>query len=322
MRQILLILIVAAVAGSAGWYLGQHGSLDDLPPFDLGSLLKTSNSSSSTPPPKSGDTIRIATFNIQVFGTSKLSKTHVVDMLARIVRQFDIVAIQEVRCKDESLVPQFVELVNQTGRHFDYAIGPRLGRTVSKEQYAFLFDTASIQIDRTKLYTVHDPYDRLHREPFVGWFRTRGTSPEQAFTFSLVNIHTDPDEVEGELNALDDVYRVVRDDGRHEDDVILLGDFNVDDRHLGQLGSVPGVSCTVSGVPTNTRGTAQYDNIVFHKQATSEFTGRGGVFDFLRQYNLTVEQALEVSDHFPVWAEFSVHEGGTPGHVGSPGSRQ
>ena len=35
----------------------------------------------------------------------------------------------------------------------------------------------------------------LHREPLVGWFRVRGPDASQAFTFTLVNIHTDPDEV-------------------------------------------------------------------------------------------------------------------------------
>jgi hypothetical protein len=117
------------------------------------------------------------------------------------------------------------------------------------------------------------------------------------------------------LDVLDDVMRVVRDDGRNEDDVILLGDLNVDNRHLGQLGTVPGVVWTVSDTPTNTRGNAQYDNIVFYGRATVEYTGRSGVYDFLREFDLTVEQALEVSDHMPVWAEFSIYEGGIPGHV-------
>ena len=61
--------------------------------------------------------------------------------------------------------------------------------------------------------------------------------------------------------------------------------------------------------------TKQYDNIVFHSQATREFIGRGGVDDFLREHNLSMEEALEVSDHLPVWAEFSVYEGGEPGRV-------
>jgi endonuclease/exonuclease/phosphatase family metal-dependent hydrolase len=215
----------------------------------------------------------------------------------------------------QDVLPQFVDEVNAAGRHYDYVIGPRLGRTSSKEQYAFVFDTASIEIDRSALYTVSDPDDLLHREPLVGWFRVRGPPPDQAFTFSLINIHTDPDETAQEVDALADVLRAVRDDGRGEDDVILLGDLNVDDAHLGRLGQISNLHWVVSRVATNTRGTKQYDNVLFSELATTEYTGRWGVFDMVRQFNLTVEEALEISDHLPVWAEFGLLEGGQRGRV-------
>ena len=119
-----------------------------------------------------------------------------------------------------------------------------------------------------------------------------GRPVDQAFTFTLIDIHTDPDETTQELDALADVYRVVRDDGRHEDDIILLGDLNVDDAHLGRMGKMPGILPAISGLPTNTRGTKQYDNLLFSKTATNEYTGRSGVFDLIRQYNLTTDEAL------------------------------
>ena len=37
----------------------------------------------------------------------------------------------------------------------------------------------------------------------------------------------------------------------------------------------------------------------------------------MRRYNLTQKQALEVSDHFPVWAEFSVYERDYAGRIAS-----
>lgn len=314
-------LLFAAAAAVAAWVFLQKYDLQDLgkvqsgPDAQTGTQKSPANDPLAPPPARSTGSVRVATFNIQVFGKSKASKPQVMDVLARIVRNFDLVAIQEIRAADEDLLPNFVELINSAGVHYDYVIGPRLGRTVSKEQYAFVFDLATIEVDRSQLYTVADPDDLLHREPLVGWFRVRGPPPDQAFTFSLVNIHTDPDETKQELNVLDDVYRVVRDDGRREDDVIILGDLNVDDRNLGQLGQISGITWVVSGTPTNTRGTSQYDNIVFQRQATSEFTGRAGIFDYMRQYNLSMEEALEVSDHLPVWAEFSAYEGGQPGRI-------
>ena len=260
--------------------------------------------------PRDDESIRIASFNIQVFGTSKVDNPAVMEVLARTIRNFDIVAIQEVRAKTQDVVPQLVKQVNSSGRKYDFVIGERQGRTSSMEQYAYVFDSDRIEVDRNQLYSMQDPDDLLHRPPYVAWFRVRGPPPEHAFTFSLVNVHTDPDEVSAELDVLDDVFHAVRDDGRGEDDVILLGDLNADDQHLGQLGQTSGMVAAISGLATNTRQTQQYDNLIFHMPATNEYRGRSGVFDFMREYNLTQEQAVQVSDHLPVWAEFSIYEGG------------
>jgi deoxyribonuclease-1-like protein len=267
-----------------------------------------------------GDTIKIASFNIQVFGTSKLKKPQAMDVLTRVVRRFDVVAIQEVRSTDDSVVPKFVELINADGSKYDFVIGPRLGRTNSKEQYAVLFNTARIEVDRAFVYTVDDPKDLLHREPMVARFRVRGVPPEQVFTFNLVDIHTDPDETASELDALADVFVGVQHNGSGEDDVILLGDLNVDEYHLGKLGRLPGIAHAITGVMTNTRRDKMYDNIVFDSRATAEYTGRWGVVDLTAEFGLTQQQALEVSDHCPVWAEFSAYEKGTGSVATRPGT--
>ena len=319
-KKLLFTIIGLVLAIGGGWAFLQKFEIKGLEGLSVEtrdpSLTSGSRDMLHAPPvQRNGETIRVASFNIQVFGTSKSSKPHVMEKLAEIVRQFDVVAIQEIRSKDNGIIPQFVDLINATGRHYDFVIGPRIGRTVSKEQYVFIFDTQSVEVDRAQLYTVEDPDDLLHREPLVGWFRVRGPDPSRAFTFTLVNIHTDPDETDQELDVLDDVFVAVQNDGRGEDDVILLGDLNVDDRNLGELGRLPDIAWCISGVPTNTRGTKLYDNIVYNARATSEFTGRAGVFDFMRHFNLTEQEALEISDHIPVWAEYSIYEGGVPGQL-------
>jgi deoxyribonuclease-1-like protein len=260
-----------------------------------------------------GGTIRIASFNIQVFGESKLAKPKVMQILAQVIRRFDVVAIQEVRATTQDVLPRFVQQINAEGASYNFVLGPRLGRTSSKEQYAILYNQATIQLVPGSMYTIDDPDDRLHREPMVAGFTVRGPPPAQAFTFTLIDIHTDPDEVASEMNALDDVYRAVREDGRREDDIILLGDLNTDDAHLGELGKMPYLVAAISKQPSNTRGNKLYDNIIFDRRATTEYTGRSGVLNLIREYQLSMQDALEVSDHFPVWAEFSVYEGGQRG---------
>ena len=111
-----------------------------------------------------------------------------------------------------------------------------------------------------------------------------------------------------ELDALADVFQAVQQDGDGEDDVILLGDLNVNERHLGRLGKLRDIKHALSSVKTNTRGTKSYDNIVFNGKATVEYTGRFGVLDLMREFHLSKAEALKVSDHMPVWAVFSSFE--------------
>lgn len=260
-------------------------------------------------PSAPGRTLRIASYNIQVFGTKKASKPYVMKVLAQIIAQFDIVAIQEIRCKDQYLLNHFLQYVNQGGvRKYKYIIGPRLGRSSSKEQYAFIYNTQTVELNQRSVYTVRDPDDLLHREPLVAMFRARVSPPEQGFTFVLVNMHTDPHETDTELDTLADVYRVVKQQSNGEDDIIMLGDLNVDDLHLGRLGKIPGIFPVISGMATNTKQNKLYDHIILHRQSTTEYTGRRGVVDVQRQFNLTLEQAQMVSDHLPVWAEFNAYE--------------
>ena len=255
------------------------------------------------------DKIRIASFNIQVFGQSKLAKPDAMSVIVQCIRQFDIVAIQEVRAKGDNVLPDLVKQLNADGSRFSYLIGPRLGRTVSTEQYAFVFDTNRIEYDPSSIATMNDPADLLHREPFAARFRVRTNSPAQAFTFYLVNIHTDPDEVKQEVNALGDAYQAILSSSPAEDDVILLGDLNANEKQLGKLAQIKGMHWVVSGgVMTNTRQNKAYDNILFYGPATTEFTGNWGVLNFEQLFQLTRDQALKVSDHFPVWAEFQIWE--------------
>ena len=95
------------------------------------------------------ETLRIGAFNIQVFGISKASKPEVMEVLAEIVRTYDIIAIQEIRDASQTALPTLVDLVNADGSQYSYVVSERLGRTTSKEQYAYIFNTQTIEISNT-----------------------------------------------------------------------------------------------------------------------------------------------------------------------------
>ncbi len=282
-------------------------------------------------PARTQQSILIASFNIQAFGQSKMNDRWVMEHLAEVIRQFDVVAIQEIRSKDQRLMALLTEYVNAAGFKYDYILGPRLGRTTSQEQYAYIYDTTRIVSSSDASYTVRDGapsgkntqevgepggVDLLHREPLVARFVVN-TMPAP-FTFSLINIHTDPDEVSYELNVLDDVYISVRNyeyAQANEDDVILLGDLNASPKQFGELGTIPGLRAVISTQATNVRETATYDNILMDEALTSEFKGRGGVLSLKDFFHLTMSDAERLSDHNPIWAEFGINESQSGGRA-------
>ncbi|WP_063870274.1 endonuclease/exonuclease/phosphatase family protein [Novipirellula maiorica] len=272
---------------------------------------------------RSIETIRLATFNIQMFGDKK-SSTRVVEgvdvmgTLAQIVSQFDLVAIQEVRGGNSVPVERLVDLINTTGARYTATVSPPIGRTSQTECYAFVWDQTRVQMIRDSAYVVQDNVDRMHREPMVASFQAIAVPRDgrRPFSFTMINAHTDPDEVtskatSNEINVLDDVFVRVRQfeyDRMGEEDCILLGDLNVDANHLQELAMIPNVFSIAGNTLTNTRHTKTYDHILIDREMTREYTGRFGVVDLQKDLGLTEAQALLVSDHMPLWAEFSAYE--------------
>ncbi len=318
------IVVLLAAAGGGGWYFLQHYQIQGLERLAIKPRTAESGSSSKAAPkpdaelppvPAGKNTLRIATFNCGPLDQNKSGKLQVLNRLAQVIRRFDIVALQDIQARNQAAVVQLVQQVNAEARHYHYAVAANVDQDAIHQFSAFLFDRATVQIDRSTVCNVDDPARRFRHPPLIASFCARGPDAKQAFTFTLVNVHTDPDQVETELELLDDVWRAVRDDGRNEDDVVLLGDLGTDEEHLGQLGRVPNLTCAVFKMPTTTRGTESSDNILFDFQATKEFTGRAGVLDLMRELSLSMQETLELSGHLPVWAEFSVYEGGQIGQV-------
>jgi deoxyribonuclease-1-like protein len=267
------------------------------------------NQASSTIVPRTQTTIVIGSFNMQRLGPSKLGDPWVMDKFAEIIRQFDVIGLQEITSSDQTTLPRLVQLINQNGSRYSYAISPRIGRasTGYYEQYAYVFDTTRIQGGPDFCYVVNDDADVLHREPFVGRFQTI-TNAGQPFRFTLINIHTDPGEVKQELDVLADVYKSVRQYEYPEDDIILLGDLNADPSKLQLLGKIPDLIPLIQKIPTNTRQSKTLDNFLADRQLTREFTGRAGVINLEQMFRIQLRDAERISDHLPIWAEFSIFE--------------
>jgi len=257
--------------------------------------------------------MRIATFNLDGLDEKRLGNPRVGTVLGQVIPRFDVVAVQGVRAGNLGALVRLVEQVNAAGGQYDYATYPTATPDAAGQYTAFLFNRASVEIDRSTIRSVADPQRRFSHPPLVALFRARGPDPTEAFTFKLINVHIDADRAAGELDLLDEVYKAVRDERPSEDDVILLGEMGA--AAQDRLGERLALTSSVTDTPTTLRGTGPVDNIVFDPRATTEFTGRVGVLDLMREFGLTWREASEVSDHLPVWAEFSPLEGLGSTHV-------
>lgn len=260
-------------------------------------------------PARTTSTIIIGSFNMQRLGPSKLADPWVMERFAEIIRQYDVIALEEITSSDQRTLPILVQEVNRNGGHYSYTISPRIGRgaTGYYEQYGYVFDTSRIQSSSEVCYVVADEADVLHREPFCGRFQTI-VPGAQPFSFTLINMHTDPDEISHELDVLADVYRSVRQYEYPEDDVMLLGDLNAPPSGLRSLGQIPDLIPIIQNVFTNTVQTKTLDNIMVDRVHTREFTGRAGIINLEKMFGLQTKDAGRISDHVPIWAEFTITE--------------
>lgn len=323
----ILLLIVLVIGGAyffvhfqisrryvggraAGWMIAPRGT-------GVKSIADT-----DAPPAGMVAPIRIASFHLGRFDEAKWANPRVREVLMRLIPRFDLLAVQGIRGKNRGALIRMVEqlnaIVGPSGRVYDFAVCPTQNRDALEHYSAFLFDRNRIEVDRSTVHFVEDRLGRFRTKPLVGSFRARGPDPSEAFTFTLINVETDPEHTAAELELLAAAYRAVRDLRPDEDDLILLGDLQCDDHHLGPLDKLLGVAPLVSGVPSTVRGTQLLDNILLDRQATREFTGRVEVVDLLREFELTMPAATAISDHLPIWAEFSAYEGGQAGHGGAP----
>ena len=168
MQRRYLVIAAVVVCGGA-WLFFRHyriAGLDHLEFKPLGEVAQQSETGEPVAPPvdRTTGTVRIGSFHIQAFGAAKQNQPRVMNILAETVRRFDVIAIQGVQGQSNDVVPRLVDLINSTGRHYDYVIGPRLGRGQDAEQYAILLDGASIEVD-VRAGALHGPRPRRSAAP-------------------------------------------------------------------------------------------------------------------------------------------------------------
>ncbi|XP_054640486.1 deoxyribonuclease 1 like 4, tandem duplicate 1 [Dunckerocampus dactyliophorus] len=259
--------------------------------------------------------MKIASFNIQKFGRNKVSDPEILQILVQIIRRYDIIVILEVVDISGMSVQTLMDALNTSNvaHHYTLKISCRLGRSRYKEQFMFLYRDDLVDLVGSYQFDdqVTDSGDVFARDPYILRFRCHNTVLKDLV---MIPVHTKPQDSETELDELFDVFEHVKAKWR-TDNVMILGDFNADGSYVSErdMQSIR-IRCDknfhwligddVDTTASNTNAHT-YDRIVvygddmFHAVVPNS----ARPFNFQKAFSLSNEQALKVSDHYPVEVE-------------------
>jgi len=251
-----------------------------------------------------GDTsigrVRIASWNLQHFGANK--KDWVIDLMAQSLKDFDIVAVQEINASPSGVqaVAKLADALNRTGNKWSYVISEitTSDNRQERERYAFLWKPAQVkQVDKALLASKWNI--EICREPFIGTFQKENT------VFTLVTIHAIPKKKQPELELK---YLKFMPEAYPQHNLIFLGDFNCPESHtvfspLKKLGFTPALIGQKTTLRQNCKNgdclASVYDNIFYPKEKFTKTAS--GVVSFYTE--IQWNNVKFVSDHLPVYLE-------------------
>uniref|UniRef100_A0A8P4GJK4 Endonuclease/exonuclease/phosphatase domain-containing protein n=1 Tax=Dicentrarchus labrax TaxID=13489 RepID=A0A8P4GJK4_DICLA len=247
--------------------------------------------------------MKIASFNIQKFGKNKVSDPDVLNILVKVISRYDIIVILEVVDISGESVKILLDSLNTSNRTHHYTLknSSRLGRTrMVKLVGSYQFDDQATKGG-----------DVLDRDPYILRFECLNTVLKDLV---MIPVHTKPDDSEKELDELYDVFRHVKKKWR-TNNVMILGDFNADGLYVSKK-EMKGIRIRSDknfhwligddvDTTASNRNDHTYDRIVVYgdDMLQAVVPNSAKPFNFQKAYGLSEEQALKVSDHYPVEVE-------------------
>jgi len=248
--------------------------------------------------------VKIVSWNIENFGKSK-TYSHL-NVIANTIRTYDIVVIQEVVAGygGAQAVSRLAEILNEKGSKWDYTISnPTSGDSYKKERYAYIWKTAKATL-KGKAWLEKKYNAEIDREPYIATFEI------DKKTITLVNFHAITKKMQPETEIkyfkfLPQEYRSLK--------LVFIGDFNCTQSHtvfnpLKKMGYTPTFEKQKTTLKQKCYGdnclASEFDNI-FYKKSDLKYLN-SGVLSFYKTFN-SLKEARKISDHIPIWFEFSVN---------------
>jgi endonuclease/exonuclease/phosphatase family metal-dependent hydrolase len=282
-------------------------------------------------PAKSASNLLVATWNLTNFGLQQREAVHL-QLMAEVLRRFDVVAVQEVA--DD--LAHLEQLVAALGTRWE-AIYTDIGG--NDERAAVLYDTRRlrptglaaelamrgydlprIEVEEVAAEAARTLGGGFNRNPFMVGFAAGN------FRFTLVDVHLFWSNLGIRELETDALGRWAKNRSVKAfppgGDIVLIGDWNMPHVRPGDrlydIAKRHGVvfpKHTTDLVGTNLAGDSDYDEMAFFPGKTADdWTGAMGVLDFDNAvfpdlYQADHERFYEyvryyVADHRPLWAEF------------------
>jgi len=260
-----------------------------------------------------------ATFNLCIFGASKYNKTIVKDYIVKILTRYDIMTVQEIRESSGASFPKLVADMNSENDIYDFHVGARQGRSVSKEQYGFIWNRNMFKL--IDAYDYEDAEEAFERPPTVIAVERVGENAKRYPTrrFIVISVHIKPEVgatdmvTEDEIEKLKIVYEEAKERFPDISNVIIAGDMNADAGYVKDPEALALYKDPLSkflidfDADTTSKPTdAAYDHIILYGDSIQMNYESAQVFDFQKEFdtdNIFYEEepiTYMISDHFPV----------------------
>lgn len=260
---------------------------------------------------KVDESIVIATWNIQQFGDRHSDRA--IQYIADICERFDIVALQEVKTKLDGLGKLQAKL---PGNYKILVTDP----TGNAERFAFLYDKRTViptglvcEMGLPLSAATHEGF-QIHRMPYCVSFKAG------RFDFVIVNVHVffgsgrTIEFRQREIEAIaENVMKQSKDAKAFDRDFFVVGDFNIPDAASEFFQALVDrgfqMPQAMEQLGTNFDGSRTFDKIAWVPRPSFVFAGKCDALPFgevLFQEKGPDGAREEISDHRPVWTEFTV----------------
>lgn len=251
------------------------------------------------------NTISVTSWNLENFGKSKTDS--VIEFIATTVKDYDVVAIQEVVAGNggSQAVAKLNDALNRKGSKWDYTVSNPTSSTNSFkiERYAFIWKTSKLRkigdAWLEKQYSID-----IDREPFFATFK----SNDKLFTLVTFHAITKAKQPETEIKYfkfLPAEYPNLN--------LIFCGDFNCPQSHtvfnpLKAMGYKP----IFAGQKTSLRQkcinndclASEFDNAFYNTSRVTLL--KSGIINFYKNF-IDLKTARKISDHVPIFFQFSLN---------------